>query len=191
MSTGAQFLMYATIGGNFYRWPDLMTATAIDLGGVTVSTLNLMMGGICLLALLVLNQILFRTPVGMAIRAASNDLRAAALMGVDINRVISVAFFLSGALGGIAGTLMGISYTTYPEMGAEAMVKGFVAAVLGGLGSISGAVMGGMLLALVETLVTMSPLGSAAAPVVMFVALLMLLFVRPWGIAGKPTDEKA
>ncbi len=191
VSTGAQFLMYATIGGNFYRWPDLIAATAVTFAGVTVSTLNLLMGGICLLALLALNQILFRTRVGMAIRAASNDLRAAALMGVDINRVIAVAFFLSGALGGIAGTLMGISYTTYPEMGAEAMVKGFVAAVVGGLGSISGAVMGGILLALVETLVTMTPVGSAAAPVVVFAVLLVLLFVRPWGIAGKPTDEKA
>lgn len=191
VSTGAQFLMYATIGGNFYRWPDLVNATAIDLGGVTVSTLNLLMFGICLLALVVLNRILFHTPVGLAIRAASNDLRAAALMGVNINWVISVAFFLSGSLGGLAGTLMGLSYTTYPEMGAEAMVKGFIAAVLGGLGSISGAVMGGLLLALVETLVTMSPLGSAATPVVTFVVLLVLLFVRPWGIAGKPTDEKA
>ncbi len=191
VSTGAQFLMYPTIGGNFYRWPDLVSSTTIEIGDITVSTLNLMMGGICLLALLVLNQILFRTRIGTAIRAASNDLRAAALMGVDINFVISAAFFLSGALGGLAGTLMGISYTTYPEMGAEAMVKGFVAAVVGGLGSISGAVMGGILLALVETLVTMTPIGSAAAPVVVFAVLLVLLFVRPTGIAGKATDEKA
>ena len=191
VSTGAQFVMYPTIGGNFYRWPDLIASTAIQLGDVTVSTLNLMIGGICLLALAILNLVLFHTRIGTAIRAASNDLRAAALMGVDINLVISAAFFLSGALGGLAGTLLGISYTTYPEMGAEAMVKGFVAAVVGGLGSISGAVMGGMLLALVETLVTMTPVGSAAAPVVVFAMLLLLLFVRPTGIAGKATDEKA
>jgi branched-chain amino acid transport system permease protein len=183
--------MYPTVGGNFFRWPDLISSTTIQLGGVTVSTLNLMMGGICLLALVVLNQILFRTRIGTAIRAASNDMRAAALMGVDINFVIAAAFFLSGALGGLAGTLMGISYTTYPEMGAEAMVKGFVAAVVGGLGSINGAVMGGILLALVETLVTMTPVGSSAAPVAVFAMLLVLLFVRPWGIAGKATDEKA
>ncbi|HEX2924008.1 MAG TPA: branched-chain amino acid ABC transporter permease [Chloroflexota bacterium] len=191
VSTGAQFAMYPTVGGNFFRWPELISSTAIQMGGVTVSTLNLMMGGICLLALVVLNLILFRTRIGTAIRAASNDVRAAALMGVDINFVIAATFFLSGALGGLAGTLMGISYTTYPEMGAEAMVKGFVAAVVGGLGSISGAVMGGILLALVETVVTMTPVGSSAAPVAVFAILLVLLFVRPWGIAGKATDEKA
>jgi branched-chain amino acid transport system permease protein len=191
VSTGAQFAMYPTVGGNFFRWPELISSTAIQMGDLTVSTLNLLMGGICLLALVVLNQILFRTRIGTAIRAASNDMRAASLMGVDINFVIAATFFLSGALGGLAGTLMGISYTTYPEMGAEAMVKGFVAAVVGGLGSISGAVMGGILLALVETLVTMTPVGSSAAPVAVFAILLVLLFVRPWGIAGKATDEKA
>jgi branched-chain amino acid transport system permease protein len=76
-------------------------------------------------------------------------------------------------------------------MGAESMVKGFIAAVVGGLGSISGAVVGALLLAVVETLVTMTPIGSAAAPVVVFVTLLVLLFVRPWGLLGKATDEKA
>lgn len=191
VSTGAQFLMYATVGGNFYRWPNLIRSTALSAGGITVSTLNLMMGGICLLALVILNLILFHTRIGMAIRAASNDLRAAALMGVNINRVISAAFFLSGALGGLAGTLLGIAYTTYPEMGAEAMVKGFVAAVVGGLGSISGAVIGGFLLALVETVVATTPRGSLLTPVVVFVLLLLLLFVRPWGIAGRPSEEKA
>ncbi len=191
VSTGAQFLMYATIGGDFYRWPSLIATNSFQVGGISVSTLNILTAGTCLLGLLILNLVLFHTRIGMAIRAASNDMRAAALMGVDTNFVISVTFFLSGALGGIAGTLLGIAYTTYPEMGAEAMVKGFVAAVVGGLGSISGAVLGGVLLAMVETLVTMTPLGSAAAPVVVFVVLLVVLFVRPWGIAGKATDEKA
>jgi branched-chain amino acid transport system permease protein len=183
--------MYATIGGDFYRWPNLIATNSFQVWGVSVSTLNVLRAGTCLVGLLVLNLILFHTRIGMAIRAASNDMRAAALMGVNINFVISVTFFLSGALGGIAGTLLGIAYTTYPEMGAQAMVKGFVAAVVGGLGSISGAVLGGVLLALIETLVTMTPIGSAAAPVVVFVVLLIVLFVRPWGIAGKATDEKA
>ncbi len=191
VSTGAQFVMYATIGGNFYRWPDLITTTAINIGGISVSTLNLMMGGICLLALVVLNLILFHTRTGTAIRAASNDMRAAALMGININKVITSAFFLSGALGGLAGVLLGIAYTTYPEMGAQAMVKGFIAAVVGGLGSISGAMIGALLLALIETIVTTTPIGSSATPVVTFVLLLLLLFVRPWGITGRAMEEKA
>ncbi len=191
VSTGAQFLMYATIGGDFYRWPDLIATNSFQIWGISFSTLNIVTAGTCLLGLLILNLVLFHTRIGMAIRAASNDMRAAALMGVDINFVISATFFLSGALGGIAGTLLGIAYTTYPEMGAESMVKGFIAAVVGGLGSISGAVVGGVLLAVIETLVTMTPIGSAAAPVVVFVVLLVVLFVRPWGIAGKATDEKA
>jgi len=191
VSTGAIFFMFATIGGNFYRWPEIISTTAIHVGALTFSTLNLMMGGACLLALLILNYVLFRTRIGLAIRAAACDLRVASLVGVNINQVISVIFFLSGALGGLAGTLLGISYTTYPEMGAEVMVKGFVAAVVGGLGSITGAVLGSILLALIETIVITGPLGSSATPVVTFVLLLLLLFIRPTGIAGKPSGEKA
>jgi len=191
VSTGAQFFMFATIGGNFYRWPEIIPTTVVHVGSLAISTLNLLMGGACLLALVVLNLILFRTRIGMAIRAAACDLRIAALMGVNINQVISITFFLSGALGGLAGTLLGIAYTTYPEIGAETMVKGFVSAVVGGLGSITGAVLGGILLALVETIVIATPLGASASPVVTFVLLLLLLFIRPMGIAGKSVQEKA
>lgn len=191
MAIGTQFLVLAVLGGNFHRWPELITATAIHLGPVTLSTLNLLMGGACVFALVALNLVLFHTRTGTAIRAASSDLRAAALMGVDINLLISTTFFLSGALGGLAGAFLGIAYTTYPQMGAEAMVKGFVAAVIGGLGSLNGAVMGAILLAMIETVVTTSPLGSTATPVVTFVILLLLLFLRPQGLGGILTQEKA
>jgi branched-chain amino acid transport system permease protein len=190
-STAAQFLVLATIGGTYYSWHNIVPTASVHIGAVSISVLNILMGGSCVLALLILNVILFRTRIGMAIRAAACDLRAAALMGVNINQVISFVFFLSGAMGGLVGTLRGIAYTTHPLMGPEAMMKGFVAAVVGGLGSMSGAVVGGMLLALIETAVITSPLGSQVAPIVVFGLLLIVLFVRPTGIAGKRTEEKA
>jgi branched-chain amino acid transport system permease protein len=190
VSTGVQFLMLTTVGGDFHGWPRIMSEQAIHIGGLTISALNLWMGGACLMAVLLLNFVLFRTRMGMAVRAAACNLPVAALMGVNINQVIAFIFFLSGAMGGLVGTLMGVAYTTYPEMGVEAMIKGFVAAIVGGLGSITGAVLGGFLLALVETIVITTPLGSSATPVVVFVLLIVLLFIRPTGIAGKASEEK-
>jgi len=191
VSTGVQFLVLATIGGYFYNWPQIIPGEALHIGSLTVSTMNVLMGGACLMALLVLNFVLFRTRMGMAVRAAACDLGVAALMGVNIDQVISFIFFVSGAMAGLVGTLVGIAYTTYPQLGLESMIKGFVAAIIGGLGSISGAVLGSMLLALVETAVITSPLGASATPVVTFVLLLILLFVRPTGILGKSGSEKA
>ena len=190
-STAAQCVVLATIGGRYQIWPEIVSSAAVRIGSLTISRMNILMGGACVFALLVLNLVLFRTRIGMAIRAIACDLEAAALMGININRVISFVFFMSGTMGGLAGTLLGMAYTTYPQMGSEAMVMGFVAAILGGLGSITGSLIGGIVLAIVETIVIITPLGSSASPVVTFLILLLIPFIRPSGIVGKSTEEKA
>jgi branched-chain amino acid transport system permease protein len=166
----------------------MLGKSVIRIGGVTVSTLNLLILGTVVISITALSYILKRTRVGIAIRAASNDLRAAGLMGIDIDTIVSVTFFMAGALAGMAGLFAGISYTVYPQMN-ELMVKGFVAAVIGGLGSMPGAILGALLLGIIETLVTIF-WTSSLTPIVSLVVLFVLLIFRPRGIAGTIVPDK-
>jgi branched-chain amino acid transport system permease protein len=181
-------LVQATIGYTFYIFPPMLGKSVIRLGGVTVSTLNLLILGTVVVSITALSYILKRTRVGIAIRAASNDLRAAGLMGIDIDTIVSVTFFMAGALAGMAGLFAGISYTVYPQMN-ELMVKGFVAAVIGGLGSMPGAILGAILLGIIETMVTIF-WTSSLSPIVSLVVLFVLLIFRPRGIAGIIVPDK-
>lgn len=181
-------LVQATIGSMFYAYPQMLATNIIRIGGVTVSSLNLIILGMTILSIVLVQFILQRTKIGIAIRAAASDLRAASLMGVEIDVLISFTFFLAGVLAGSAGFFAGISYTVYPQM-SDLMVKGFVAAVIGGLGSVTGAIYGALLLGVIETTVTV--LGtSSLSPIVSLLILFVLLIVRPQGIAGVFVPEK-
>ena len=110
-------------------------------------------------------------------------------MGINVTRTIQFAFIISGALAGLAGVFLGINYTLYPTLGSL-VVKGFIASVIGGLGSLPGAVIGAMLLGIVETSL-ISTIGSGYAPVFTFLIMLVFLLVRPQGISGSNIQEKA
>jgi branched-chain amino acid transport system permease protein len=181
-------LVQATIGYTFYIYPPMLAKSSMTIGGATISTLNLIILATVILSIVALSFILKRTRIGIAIRAASNDLGAAGLMGIDIDTIISITFFMAGALAGIAGFFAGISYTVYPQM-SELMVKGFVAAVIGGLGSMPGAIYGALLLGILETLVTVFS-SSSLSPIVSLVVLFVLLIFRPRGIAGIIVPDK-
>ena len=131
-----------------------------------------------------------RTKVGMAMRAASKDFETAQLMGIKINSVISFTFIIGSALAAVASFLFFSNYTTIaPSSGAMPGLKAFVAAVLGGIGILPGAVVGGLILGVVEALVSgfiSSTFRDAAA----FAILILVLLVRPAGIFGKNTKEK-
>ena len=110
-------------------------------------------------------------------------------MGIDADRVVMATFAMSGALGGISGVFLGMNYSLYPQLG-QLVVKGFIASVIGGLGNITGAVIGAFLLGIVEVgLIGM--VGSGLMPACVFVVMLVFLLVRPQGIAGKIVQEKA
>jgi len=181
-------LVQATIGYTFHIYPQMLKRSVLRIGGVTVSTLNVLILATVILSIVALSYVLRRTKVGIAIRAASNDLGAAGLMGIDIDTIVSATFFIAGALAGIAGFFAGISYTVYPQMN-ELMVKGFVAAVIGGLGSMPGAIYGALLLGILETAVTVF-LSSSLSPIVSLVVLFVLLIFRPRGIAGIIVPDK-
>jgi branched-chain amino acid transport system permease protein len=131
-----------------------------------------------------------KTKIGKAMRATAQDIEAASFMGIDVDRIVVVVFLIGSALGGAAGTLVGLLFTQVDYyVGFQAGLKGFTAAVLGGIGSIYGAMLGGILLGLTESLaVTFFP--SAYKDVAAFAILIVVLIFRPWGLVGEKITEK-
>ena len=144
---------------------------------------------ISIAALLILGYIIQKTRLGRALRAVSFDRDTAQLMGIDSTRIIQLTFVISGVLAGFAGVFLGIKYTLYPTLGSL-VVKGFIASVIGGLGSLPGAIIGAFLLGVVETGL-LSVLGSGYSTIATFAIMLVFLLLRPQGIAGSNVQEKA
>ena len=134
--------------------------------------------------------IVARTSFGRAMRALSQDMDAAALMGIDTDRVIRNTFILGGFLAGVAGALVALQGVVEPMMGFMPGLKAFVAAVVGGIGSIPGAVLGGFLLGIVENLTVWAGVPTPYKDIVAFVLLIVILVVRPRGLFGRAEGEK-
>lgn len=174
---------------NFYSYPRFFETTVLNVAHVNIALTDLLMLGFSSVSLMLLLWVLYRTRIGLAIRALSFDVNTANLMGMDSNRVVMATFIAAGILGGIAGVFLGINYTLYPQLG-QLIVKGFIASVIGGLGSITGAMIGAVLLGVLEvTLIAM--VGAGLAPVFVFIVMLVFLLVRPRGISGVIVQEKA
>jgi branched-chain amino acid transport system permease protein len=182
-------LLVIFFGASFFTYPAMIGTTSFSLSGINFSILYLVMMGVAVLAFGSLAWALKYTKIGIAIRAASNDLTTTNLMGVNVDFIVMATFFVSGLLGGLSGVLLGMSYTLYPQIG-QLVVKGFIACVLGGLGSITGAAWGAFTLAIVEvTLIAI--MGAGLSPVVIFAVMVTFLLVRPQGFAGISFQEKA
>jgi branched-chain amino acid transport system permease protein len=140
--------------------------------------------------MIILDVFVKRTKPGKAMRAVSEDKDAALLMGINVNRTISITFAIGSALGAVAGVLFGVMYTqVYPTMGVMPGLKAFVAAVLGGIGLIPGAVLGGFVIGMVET-ITKAYLSSQWSDAIVFGLLIIVLLIKPTGILGKNEKEK-
>jgi len=171
-------------------WPALSRTVAP--GGVVVSYVDMVVIGLTVLLMVALTYIVLYTKAGLGLRAVSFDFDTASLMGVNINRVISFTFVLGSALAAAGGLLYVVKYRTInPLGGLMPGLKAFVAAVLGGIGDIAGAVVGGVVLGLVEVLVVgYVPNGSQYRDAVAFVILIAILLVKPSGLFGKAVVEK-
>src|SRR5438034_8399115 len=133
---------------------------------------------------------LFRSPLGRSIRAVAEDREMAAIMGVNVRRVVAATFFLGSALGGAGGVLVGLYYTQIDFfMGYSAGLKAFTAAVLGGIGNIRSAMLGDLILGLVESL-AVTFMNPAYKDVVAFVILIVVLVFRPMGLLGENVAER-
>ncbi len=160
------------------------------VGGVVVSFMRVLVISVCLVLMAGLTLVIKRTNIGKSIRATAQDIEAAAFMGIDTDKIIVIVFLIGSALGGAAGVLVSLLFTQVDYyVGFQAGLKGFTAAVLGGIGSIPGAMAGGLLLGVCEALaVTFFP--SAYKDVVAFTILIAVLVLRPQGLLGEKSRDK-
>jgi len=162
----------------------------VQLGDAEISTLQLSIIGIAALLMLALEFIVQKTKIGKAMRATSEDYTAAALMGINVNRVISFTFALGSALAAAGGVLVGLLFNAVSfNMGLMAGLKAFAAAVLGGIGSIPGAMLGGVLLGVTEVFAVAIGYSSYRDAIAFAILVLVLLF-RPAGLLGQKIQRK-
>jgi len=170
--------------------PALVSNTAWKLGSLSLSSLQVIIIVLSVVLMMVLDFIVQHTKTGMAMRAISWDRTVVPLMGVPVNRIISMTFALGAGLGGAAGMMYGLAYPVIDySMGIMIGWKAFISAVVGGIGNIRGAMIGGFILGSVE-IMTAAFLPSTYRDFVAFTLLLALLIVRPYGILGTPHPQK-
>ncbi|MCX5806511.1 MAG: branched-chain amino acid ABC transporter permease [Proteobacteria bacterium] len=186
------FLENFTLALNPYpkQIPQLMSNTTWTILGLSISSLQVFIIVLSLLLMLILDLIVRKTMVGIAMRAISWDKATVPLMGVPMNLIISATFAIGASLGGAAGVMYGLAYPVIdPYMGIMIGWKAFISAVVGGIGNIRGAMIGGYILGMVEILVV-AFFPSTYRDFVAFALLLVLLIFRPYGILGKPHPQK-
>lgn len=158
--------------------------------GINISAIQIMVLLVCILMMLILNYIVNYTRTGKAMRAVSYDMNAARLMGISVDRIISITFAIGAGLAATAGILYAFSFPQiHPYMGMMPGLKCFIAAVLGGIGSIPGAMIGSIVIGLVESF-TKGYISSLWSDGIVFGILILILFVKPSGIMGKLMREK-
>lgn len=187
-----EYTMMYFVGPQTRTFPEVLKSSGIELfdGKVLLDIKNIIIVTITIVLMIALQYVVKKTKMGKAMRAASYDMEAAMLMGVNVDKVISFTFIIGSALAGAAGVLVGIYYNTInPLMGSLPGIKAFVAAVLGGIGVIPGAVFGGFALGMVETVVSANG-GSVFKDAVSFIILILVLIIKPNGLLGKSHKEK-
>ena len=180
-------------------YPQLLPTEPINLGGPVITVTQILILSVTAVLLAVLTWLVNRTRLGRAMRATAENPRVAALMGVKPDVVISATFIIGAALAAVAGVMWAANYgTVQHSMGFMPGLKAFTAAVLGGIGNLAGAVLGGLLLGLIEALgagslgdLTGGLLGSHYADIFAFVALILVLTLRPSGLLGERVADRA
>ena len=186
LENGVQLLL----GADAKVVPSIIDLGTVQVFGSTLSGTALLTVAVTIVATVVLTLLVQKTRLGKAMRAVSEDIGAARLMGVNVNSTISFTFAVGSALAGIAAILYSMAYQQVsPTMGVMLGTKAFVAAVLGGIGSIPGAVIGGLIVGFSEVFVAAFGL-SVWQDAVVFLLLILVLVVKPTGLLGRPVTEK-
>jgi branched-chain amino acid transport system permease protein len=174
-------------GGVFRKFP-VESLQPIFIRGVSIGRMDLMAGGISFLVLGLLWAFLYRTKWGLGVRASSIDILTASLMGINNNGVAIVVFAATGVLSSVAGVFYGIKYAVFPMMGIVT-IKAMIASIVGGLGSLPAAILGSMILGILETLVS-GYISSTYRDLFSFLFLIIILLFFPNGLMGKSSGEK-
>jgi branched-chain amino acid transport system permease protein len=170
--------------------PTFMPDPTYTLGGVTIEIKQIMVVAMAIVMMIALQLFVYRTKIGKAMRATAQDRDAAQLMGIDINTTIAVTFLIGSALAGAAGFVSGVYYgTTWFFNGFNAGLKAFTAAVLGGIGNLAGAMLGGFLIGLVEAFGAQY-ISDQWTNVIVFSLLVLVLIFRPSGLLGESLPNK-
>jgi branched-chain amino acid transport system permease protein len=180
----------ALLGAQRVSFPSLIDTVTYDVGGVFITNKKIMIVAVSLMFMLALHQFIQRTRWGMAMRAMAFDYVVVPLMGVPLNRIAAMTFGLGSALAAVAGILFGVAYPVLdPYMGILFGWKAFVAAILGGRGSIMGATLAGFLLGFIEIFVAMV-FPSTLRDLIAYSIVLLILVFRPYGFFGEPYSAK-
>jgi branched-chain amino acid transport system permease protein len=199
LTTGQFYRVMPTFGDFDKRLPLFSIPTGTDSTLVDIQIKSIVVIGAAVLMLVLLNYIVNATKIGKAIRSVAQDRNTAALMGIGVNAVISFTFLLGGALGGAAGLLYALKFTRIdPFVGFMPGIKAFTAAVLGGIGNLTGALLGGIILGMLESFAgaylgtfTMGAFGSEYKDIIAFLVLIIFIIFRPSGLLGEQVSQKA
>ena len=183
-------LIIIAFSGRFRIFPVNFPAESIQILGANIGVVDLLIFFVSMAALLIVEWIIKKTKLGLAIRSASYSLEATSLMGVDTFKLILSIFLIAGSLAGVAGTLLGAKYTTYPSLGTFYTNKAFICAVFGGLGSLTGAVVGALILGVSEAMIS-AYVSTTLRDLFAYFLLIVILLIRPSGLLGKSSEDKA
>lgn len=185
-------MLFFPDGANPQVFPEPFFLKSIAIGSIIIGYIQIFIICSAFLLIYLLHLFITKTKLGHSIRAISEDTEAAEMMGVNIDRTISTTFLIGSALGAVAGVMSGMNYGSIKfDMGFTAGIKGFTSAVLGGLGNVYGAIVGGYTLAFLEVLATtFIPRGSAYKDIFAFIILILVLAFKPAGIITRVSAEK-
>lgn len=176
-------------GAKFKMFPQIFPITTIQMGSIYIGVLDVLTLAVTTVVLLLLIYLIKKTKFGLNVRAIACNSHTADLLGIKVDRCIALVFCLAGALAGCAGILLGLKFNVYPTMGNIGL-KAFIASVLGGLGSVPGAIAGAVMLGVIEVFAS-GYLSSGLKDLISFTLLIVILIVKPSGLFGVDVQDKA
>ncbi len=179
-----------SMGSDTKSFPQIVNTTAYEFSNITISSTQILIMVVSVIFMIMLYFLIYRTRVGISMRSTAQDSAMSSLMGINVNRVISITFSVGAVFGAAAGVLVGIYYNSIVfNMGSSMGIKAFVAAVLGGIGNIPGAMLGGLVLGLAESLGA-TLISAKYKDAFSFIILILVLLFKPTGLFGKREIEK-
>jgi len=185
-----QSLALLIFGSNQRSFPNVISISAIKTGSLVISGQSAVTLAVTIVLMVIVNIFIYKTRLGKAMRAVSEDKDAAELMGISVNRTITLTFAIGSALAAVAGLFFGSTYGFIgPYSGSMPGIKAFIAAVFGGIGSIPGAIAGGILMGIIENL-SKAYISTELSDAIVFSVLIIVLLVKPTGLLGKKISKK-